>query len=310
MHLKHPPRVVLFTAARSDFANAVLEELARLDRTGAIRLAGVVATDRPQKLTTKVRSNLRRLVTNSWHAPTVSTVAQRLGVQVVVPHEHNINDAAVIAFIQEKQADLLLVFGCDQILRQKLIAACPLVVNYHNSLLPKYRGVGGAIWPYLKGEAESGYTYHTIDDEHIDVGRLVMQAAVPMPPLAEAHTYSERLNEAAAQALPKLIATVAARDEFDPLAQTEEYFSGRLFQQTIVADASLTVDEACKRALVMGHLLLRRGPIVLRLQQPKRHRSRWSDLPVSFADGTVWFSRINYLPAILAAPVVSFLFRR
>jgi methionyl-tRNA formyltransferase len=301
---------VLFAAARSDFANAVLEELARLDRTGAIRFAGVVATDRRQKLTTWIRSNLRRLVTNRWRAPTVSTVARRLGIQVLFPHEYNINDEDVLTFIREKQADLLLVFGCDQILRQKLIAACPLVVNYHNSLLPKYRGVGGAIWPYLKGEAESGYTFHTIDDEHIDVGRLVLQASVPMPPLVEAHTYSDRLNEAAAQALPDLIATIAARDEFDPLARTDDYFSGRLFQQTIVADASLTVDEACKRALVMGHLLLRRGPIVLRLQKPNRHRSCWSDLPVSFADGAVWFSRINYLPAILAAPVVSLVFRR
>jgi methionyl-tRNA formyltransferase len=301
---------VLFAAARSDFANAVLEELARLDRSGTIQLIGVVATDRRQKLATTIRSHLRRLITNSWRAPTLATVAHRLGIPVFAPPACNINDDAVITFVQEKQADLLLVFGCDQILRQKLIAACPLVVNYHNSLLPKYRGVGGAIWPFLRGEAESGYTFHTIDDEHIDLGRLVMQSAVPMPPLAEAHTYSDRLNEAAAQALPELIATIAARDEFDPLAPTGEYFSGRLFERTVIADASLTVDEAFKRAHVMGHLLLRRGPVVLRLQRPNKHRSRWSDLPVSFADGNVWFSRINYLPAILAAPVVSLLFRR
>src|SRR5262249_53658699 len=152
------------------------------------------------------------------------TLARELGIRVLTPSSLDVNDDQVVGFLKDTQTDVALIFGCDQILRQKLIATTPLVVNYHNSLLPKYRGVGATVWPFLHGEVESGFSYHTIDDEKIDVGRLVLQSKVPMPPLAEAHSYSDRLNEAAARALPALITTLTTRGDFARLPPTEEYF--------------------------------------------------------------------------------------
>lgn len=302
--------MVLFANTQEAFAMPAFAELARLHGAGAIRLIGVVCTRHAQPFSTRLRSQLRRLLSAKARGETIGAAASRLGVRVVVPASLDINDGEAATYLKTVGPDIVLIFGCDQILQAPLIASAALFVNYHNSLLPKYRGVGATIWPYLEGADESGFTYHTIGDERIDEGRVVFQAKLPMPPIAEANKYSALLNEAAARALPLVIDVLVRGERLEQLPGHGEYYSRKKLRHATVADPGLTVDEAYKRATIIGHLLLQYRWLVFRLQDPHKERSRWSDLPVAFADGVLWFSRVNYLPAVFSRPVVRLFCRR
>ena len=53
------------------------------------------------------------------------------------------------------------------------------IINYHNSLLPRYRGMHAEAWAIYEGEKETGITWHKIDDG-IDTGPILAQQSVPI----------------------------------------------------------------------------------------------------------------------------------
>lgn len=63
----------------------------------------------------------------------------------------------------------------DRILRPREFASSQLF-NVHFSKLPAYRGVSTSVWPILRGEKESGVTFHRID-AGIDTGPIIHQRA-------------------------------------------------------------------------------------------------------------------------------------
>ncbi len=54
-------------------------------------------------------------------------------------------------------------------------------INYHPSLLPKYRGASAINWAIIKGEEETGVTIHYID-EGVDTGDIILQEKVEILP--------------------------------------------------------------------------------------------------------------------------------
>lgn len=61
----------------------------------------------------------------------------------------------------------------DRILRPNEFATSRLF-NVHFSKLPAYRGVSTSVWPILRGEKESGVTFHRID-AGVDTGPIIHQ---------------------------------------------------------------------------------------------------------------------------------------
>lgn len=53
------------------------------------------------------------------------------------------------------------------------------IINYHNSLLPRYRGMHAEAWAIYEGEKETGITWHKIDGG-IDTGPILAQRRVPI----------------------------------------------------------------------------------------------------------------------------------
>ena len=47
-----------------------------------------------------------------------------------------------------------------QIFRAPLLDACRRPINYHDGLLPNYRGVAATGWSIYRGESQSGFTFH------------------------------------------------------------------------------------------------------------------------------------------------------
>lgn len=48
------------------------------------------------------------------------------------------------------------------------------IINYHNALLPKHRGLNAHIWAIWRGDKKAGITWHFVD-KGIDTGRIITQ---------------------------------------------------------------------------------------------------------------------------------------
>jgi methionyl-tRNA formyltransferase len=66
----------------------------------------------------------------------------------------------------------------DRILKPAEFASDRLF-NVHFSKLPAYRGVATSVWPILRGERETGVTFHRID-AGIDTGPILLQRTFPI----------------------------------------------------------------------------------------------------------------------------------
>jgi len=66
----------------------------------------------------------------------------------------------------------------DRILKPAEFASDRLF-NVHFSKLPAYRGVATSVWPILRGERETGVTFHRID-AGIDTGPVLLQRTFPL----------------------------------------------------------------------------------------------------------------------------------
>lgn len=53
------------------------------------------------------------------------------------------------------------------------------IINYHNSLLPYYRGVNAHVWAIYKEELKTGITWHKVD-KNIDTGDILIQEEIEL----------------------------------------------------------------------------------------------------------------------------------
>ena len=114
--------------------------------------------------------------------------AKRLGIETAVVTKAEFMEAdGIIAMLQEREIDFVVLAGFLLLVPQKLIQAYPgKIVNIHPALLPKHGGKGmygdnvhKAV--VASGDTESGITIHLID-EHYDKGTTFFQAKCPVLP--------------------------------------------------------------------------------------------------------------------------------
>ena len=48
------------------------------------------------------------------------------------------------------------------------------IINYHNALLPKHRGLNAHIWAIFEGDEKTGITWHKVEEE-LDTGAIILQ---------------------------------------------------------------------------------------------------------------------------------------
>ncbi|MGQ9669513.1 MAG: methionyl-tRNA formyltransferase [Desulfosoma sp.] len=88
----------------------------------------------------------------------------------------------VADWVRDKKPDLfVLVFVTQYMGKDVIDVATHGAINYHPSLLPKYRGGTAIAWAILHGELQTGVTIHYIDDG-VDTGDIVLQESVPIAP--------------------------------------------------------------------------------------------------------------------------------
>ena len=100
------------------------------------------------------------------------------------------NDAATLTWMREMDVDLLISAAYPQIFSGDLVSISRKgSVNFHPSLLPKYRGAHPHFWAIAKGDQSSGVTAHFMTAE-LDQGDIIAQIEVPI----DGCTYNEFYN--------------------------------------------------------------------------------------------------------------------
>lgn len=120
--------------------------------------------------------------------------------------------------------DLALVMAYGHILREDFIAAAPLgTLNFHASLLPKYRGASPIQTSVAQGEPETGVSLMRIVRQ-LDAGPVADREAVRIEALDTALEIEQKLASACvpllARALPRLLAGGLLFAEQDAAAAT------------------------------------------------------------------------------------------
>lgn len=101
-----------------------------------------------------------------------TSIAKKHKIKIYKPK--SINDPNFVNEIKLLKPDFALSFGNPQIFKKDLIECFKLIINYHNSLLPKYRGLYATSWSMYFNEKTTGYTYHIVN-EGIDDGDVILQ---------------------------------------------------------------------------------------------------------------------------------------
>jgi len=115
-----------------------------------------------------------------------------------------------------RDADVVMI-NWPYILSDEFINRQRVVLNVHNSLLPRYRGRHAFTWAILNGERELGYSLHVAVPE-IDAGDVLSTVRFPLADHEDVVTAFRRGQEALLAWLPPTLAAWA-RGELQPVAQ-------------------------------------------------------------------------------------------
>ena len=143
---------------QQDFGKAVLEAfLARGDKVAAVFCAPEKEGARPDAL---------------------RAAAQERGVKV---HQFkSLRAPEAIQAMQDADADIGIMAFVLQFAPQELVAIPRHgTIQYHPSLLPKFRGPSSINWPIIKGEVETGLTIFRPSDG-LDEGAVILQKKTPI----------------------------------------------------------------------------------------------------------------------------------
>ena len=90
--------------------------------------------------------------------------------------------AEAVNWVRDLEPDLLVLGFVTAFVPLEMIKlATHGGINYHPSLLPKYRGGSAINWAIINGERETGVTIHFID-EGVDTGPILLQEKVDITP--------------------------------------------------------------------------------------------------------------------------------
>lgn len=93
--------------------------------------------------------------------------------------------------VRELSGDRVLMMNWLKRIRPAVIQRNEIVLNLHNSLLPRYRGRHAFAWAIIHGDREVGFTLHAID-ERFDTGPIYAQCAFPVDPDDDINDVFER----------------------------------------------------------------------------------------------------------------------
>lgn len=261
-------RIVFITDSYSCFAPRLLVAfLAVLRDRPEISAAAVVDTGET-RMTRVLRRYAARSVVRLFN-PSLSTIrpgcpgrlkriCNRYRIPLCRIPGKSINQPEVREKIKhEFNANLVLVIDCLQKFNPEFLNSFDMVVNYHNGLLPAYRGLRATEWALYQGESRLGFSFHVMN-EKIDGGNILVMDSIPVDKGFPIQELEDKKTECAAAYGGKVIAMMAKREQGIPQTGEPGYYSRRRFMniRKVGDPSSLTWNELSRRIELFGPVSL------------------------------------------------------
>ncbi len=264
-------RTVVFCDSSTLVPGRILEALYRAGRRrGDLDIIAVVI----------YRSTRGRAVGGNRRAPgrhSAAGWARRRGVAVLEVTRGEANADAFIDRLRSLAPDFALSVYFLDFIGPRLRGLFRQVVNYHNGLLPAYRGISATSWALANGESFAGYTFHHVVDA-IDAGNILLQDRVPIGGGDRVPDIELRLARAASKRIDELLGRVVADDPGTPQRGEAGYYSRKDRHRATLIERPGEVDSArlqrlCRAFGTLDLMLAGRWVKVRRIE-PVRSRRR------------------------------------
>ncbi|TCT18590.1 formyltetrahydrofolate-dependent phosphoribosylglycinamide formyltransferase [Bibersteinia trehalosi] len=118
----------------------------------------------------------------------------------------------VVAYLQPKQINLVILAGFMRILGNTMLEAYPnQIINIHPSLLPAFGGTPDAIGDAFRAKvAETGVTIHWVDSG-VDTGPIIAQQALTIDPNWTQDQLANEIHKIEHQLYPKTIQQIVSQ---------------------------------------------------------------------------------------------------
>lgn len=114
-------------------------------------------------------------------------------------------DAAVLAALQARRVDYVVLAGFMRLLSRAFIAAYPQrILNVHPSLLPAFKGAHAVRDALAYGVRVTGVTVHLVD-EGLDSGPILLQAPVTVNADDTEDSLHQRIHQVEHELLPEAL---------------------------------------------------------------------------------------------------------
>lgn len=154
-------------------------------------------------------------------------------------------DKASVRVVKNLSPDLIVVSSFGQIIPQSVINIPKFgIINIHPSLLPKYRGAAPTVWALLNGEKETGITIHSIENEQIDCGRIILQTKLKIKSNDTDGSIRRKLAKLSEKAVIKAIHLISREGKEIFLEQNESEAS--YYPKRTLKDAEINLDSSFK----------------------------------------------------------------
>jgi len=217
MATTHKLKIVLF--ALTGFGNTVLEALLQDVRVD-VRAVFTIKYDNPFPY---------------YHEQQLADLCVKR--QVVCYHDVQVSSDAGLELLRSLSPDLIIVATFKQILKDNVIDLPPLgVVNFHPSLLPRYRGPCPTNAALLNDEKITGMTIHYITNK-LDEGDLLLQRQIQISETDNDGRLRQRLARLAGEMVPELIGLFACFTK--PIGVPQDHSRASFAPKPTIADGYL-----------------------------------------------------------------------
>ena len=123
--------------------------------------------------------------------------------------DRNARDAAIADWLDEADAEIVVLAGYMAILSDSFIARFPdRIVNVHPSLLPAFPGMRAVEQAVEYGVRVFGVTVHLVDNG-VDTGAIILQRAIELPEMSDPTEVHQILQGIEHELLPEAVRLLA-----------------------------------------------------------------------------------------------------
>jgi Formyl transferase len=233
---------------------------------------------------------------------TCASLARRRRIPVLAPRSRGINDEGFVESLRRLEPDATLTLMVGQIFRAPLLSACRAPINYHDALLPDYRGVGATGWSIYEQAPRSGFSFHRMIAA-VDRGPVLQQGWIEVEPGATATALERAKVRLACSQLDSLFDRLRASAGDPPQPGGEgSYFDRAALRaiRTVEEPRELTFAELQRRLRAFEVLDLTLAGTVWGTTALRPARRRQRRLAFETHDG-MWVepSRLLHLPPLV-----------